>query len=119
MVTLRTKGEEVYSKTRDIFFSACADGNSLIISLLTENSNTVIQSFKTRSALMNITFYTGLMYELITTELKTLIPQGKLKEAQNLLESVSHLQPFSTENSVFEVFKSRYAHQRNSSNNKT
>ena len=107
-VILRQQGEQIYAKTRDINFNLCSDGKEMIMALITADKKQVIQAFRTRSALMNMYIYIGLLYGQILTDLKQSIPAGELKAAQQTLEQTAHLHPFSSENAVFDVFKQRY-----------
>jgi len=107
-ITLRQKGEQVYSKTENTSFKLCADGRDSLTALLTADLLQVIQAFKSKSALICMEMYCGLIYELILTDLKQAIPAGDIKLCQQILAETEHLHPFSTENNVFNVFKSRY-----------
>lgn len=111
-ITYRKKGHEVYAKTRDVQFTLCADGKETMIALLNEGTDVMIQAFRTKSALMNMSFYCGLLYELILTDLKDVIPKGNIKAAQNILNNTKHLHPFSNENVVFQSYKQRYSNKR-------
>lgn len=108
IVTLRHNGKQVYDKTQDIDFKVCADGAHLMLALLTPDGKNVIQAFETRSSLMNLSIYNGLMYEMILTDLKRIIPTGDIAQAQKVLTDTEHLHPFSSENSVFDHYKKRY-----------
>lgn len=111
-VTLRQRGEEVYAKTRDISFSLCADGKLTMLALVTADKTRVIQAFRTQSSLMSLSIYYALLYGVILTDLKTLIPQGKLSAAKELLIETEHLHPFSSENNVFSTFRDSYQNFR-------
>jgi sugar-specific transcriptional regulator TrmB len=114
IVTLRDNGKQVYDKTQDIEFKVCADGAHMMLALLSADGKNVIQAFETRSSLMNLAIYSGLMYEMILTELKRIIPSGDIAQAQKVLINTEHLHPFSSENGVFDQYKKRY-HSTNSS----
>ncbi len=107
-ITLRQKGEQVYAKIENTSFKLCADGKDSLTALLTADLSQVIQAFKSKSALICMEMYCGLIYELILTDLKQAIPAGDIKLCQQILFDTEHLHPFSTENNVFNVFKSRY-----------
>ncbi|PKI17703.1 TrmB family transcriptional regulator [Colwellia sp. 12G3] len=107
-ITLRQKGEQVYAKTDNTSFKICADGKESITAILSADFNNVIQAFKSKSALICMEMYCGLIYELILTDLKQAIPAGDIKRCQQILDETEHLHPFSTENNVFTVFKARY-----------
>ncbi|PCI62499.1 MAG: hypothetical protein COB35_03605 [Gammaproteobacteria bacterium] len=111
-VTYRLKGEEVYAKTNDINFTVSSDGQELMMALFNENASTVIQAFRTTSALMNMRIYCGLLYELILTDLKIIIPQGNIQSAQKILTDTEHLHPFSNKNCVFQAYRQRYGNKR-------
>ena len=107
-LVLRKQGKQIYDKTRYINFGICADGQDMITGILTHDSSQVVQAFRSKSALMNLTIYNKLLYELVLTELKDVIPRGELQEAQKILSDTEHLHPFSNENLVFQSFKNRY-----------
>ncbi|WP_019029966.1 TrmB family transcriptional regulator [Colwellia piezophila] len=107
-ITLRQKGEQVYAKTDHSSFKFCADGRESLTAILTADFVNVIQAFKSKSALICMEMYCGLIYELILTDLKQAIPAGDIKRCQQILDETEHLHPFSTENNVFTNFKSRY-----------
>lgn len=112
-LTLRADGKEVYGKTRDIEYAICADGSDLLIALISEDETEVIQAIQTRSSLMNLRFYCGLLYELILTDIKRVVPDGDIEAVRKILSQTNHLHPFSSENTVFQRFKERYQPQRN------
>ena len=68
----------------------------------------VIQAFKTKSALVCMNMYCGIIYELILTELKQAIPDCDMNLCQEILNNTEHLHPFSTQNKVFKEYKTRY-----------
>lgn len=107
-ITLREKGEQVYAKTDHSSLKLCADGTESLTAILSADLGNVIQAFKSKSALICMEMYCGLIYELILTELKQAIPAGDIKLCQQILADTAHLHPFSTENNVFTNFKSRY-----------
>jgi sugar-specific transcriptional regulator TrmB len=107
-ITLRQKGEQVYAKTDNTSFKLCSDGRDSLTALLTADLSKVIQAFKSKSALICMEMYCGLIYELILTDLKQAIPAGDITRCQEILDETEHLHPFSTENNVFTNFKSRY-----------
>lgn len=107
-ITLRQSGEAVYSKTSDVSFKICADGREMLTAALSSDLSNVIQAFKTKSALVCMNTYCGILYELILTELKQAIPQGDISRCQNILAKTEHLHPFSTKNKVFNEYKTRY-----------
>lgn len=110
-LTLRANGKEVYGKTADVSFKLVADGNHFVIALLSADLSEVIQAFKSRSALLNMSMFCGLTYELILTELKQSLAQNDLAASQQILANTAHLHPFSTENQVFNQFRQRYHQQ--------
>ncbi|KGJ91743.1 TrmB family transcriptional regulator [Colwellia psychrerythraea] len=107
-ITLRQNGKQVYAKTNHSSFKLCADGEDSLTAILTADLLEVIQAFKSKSALICMEMYCGLIYELILTDLKQAIPAGDIKLCQQILDETEHLHPFSTENNVFTNFKSRY-----------
>lgn len=111
-LTLRANGREVYGKTADVSFKLVADGNNFVIGLLSADLSRVIQAFKSRSALLNMSLFCGLTYELILTELKQSLAQNDLARSQQILADTAHLHPFSTENQVFNQFNQRYSDAR-------
>ncbi|MFN6262573.1 MAG: TrmB family transcriptional regulator [Chromatiaceae bacterium] len=111
-LTLRANGREVYGKTADVSFKLVADGNNFVIGLLSADLSRVIQAFKSRSALLNMSLFCGLTYELILTELKQSLAQNDLARSQQILADTAHLHPFSTENQVFNQFNQRYSAAR-------
>lgn len=111
-VIVRQHGHEVYGKTQDISFKLAADGNAMLIADIAIDSKKVIAAYRSQSALMAMSIYTGLLYELILTELKQLIPSNHLDAAKRLLERSAHLHPMSTENSVFQHYKNKYHSKR-------
>ena len=113
ITTLRMQGQQVYTETDDINFSICSDGNEMLTALLTSDSQNVIQAFRSQSALLTLTFYNKLLYELVLTELKEVIPKGEIERAQEILINTEHLHPFSNKNVVCESFQHRYKNLRN------
>jgi len=107
-LTLRANGREVYGKTADVSLKLVADGNHFVLGLLSSDLSRVIQAFKSRSALLNMSLFCGLVYELVLTELKQSLAQNDLALSQQILAQTAHLHPFSTENQVFNQFKQRY-----------
>jgi sugar-specific transcriptional regulator TrmB len=107
-ITLREQGEQVYAKTHSTSFKLCADGKESLTAVVSTNLSSVVQAFKSKSALICMQMHCGLIYELILTELKQTIPKGDIKGSQDILAETEHLHPFSTENKVFDAFKSRY-----------
>lgn len=107
-LTLRANGREVYGKTADVSLKLVADGNHFVIGLLSADLSRVIQAFKSRSALLNMSLFCGLTYELILTELKQSLANNDLARSQQILADTAHLHPFSTENQVFRQFNQRY-----------
>jgi len=107
-ITLRKNGEQVFASTQDVSFKLCADGRESLIAALSSDFSSVIQAFKTKSALVSMDIYCGIIYELILTELKQAIPKGDIKRCQAILDETEHLHPFSTKNSVFKEYQSRY-----------
>ena len=71
----------------------------------------VIQALQSKGSLMYMKVYSGLLYELILTDMKRYIPNGEIDLAQQLLNDTAHLHPFSTENIVFQEYKDRYKSQ--------
>jgi len=111
-VIVRQRGYEIYEKTQDISFKLAADGNAMLIADIAIDGKKVIAAYRSHSALMAMSIYTGLLYELILTELKQLIPNNHLDAAKHLLERSAHLHPMSTENSVFLHYKNKYQTKR-------
>lgn len=107
-VTLRRHGAAIHDKTTDIAFSVCCDGYHFVLATLARESNAVIQAFQSHSALMNMTIHTQILYGQVLTELKMLLKEGDLENAQKVLVDTEHLHPLSAENLVFERYKSRY-----------
>lgn len=111
-LTLRANGREVYGKTADVSLKLVADGNNFVMGLLSADVSRVIQAFKSRSALLNMSLFCGLIYELILTELKQSLAQNDLARSQQILADTAHLHPFSTKNQVFHQFNQRYSAAR-------
>lgn len=111
-VILRQRGHEVYEKTNDTSFKLAADGNAMLMADISIDRQKVIAAYRSHSALMAMSIYIGLLYELVLTELKQLIPNNELDAAKQLLERSAHLHPMSTENSVFQNYKNRYQTKR-------
>ena len=44
----------------------------------------------------------------VNVHFKQAIPAGDISRCQQILDKTEHLHPFSTENNVFNIFKSRY-----------
>lgn len=114
-VICRQFGSEIYGKTKDISFRLAADGQSMLIADLSIDKKRVIQAFRSNSALMSLNIYNGLLYEIVLTELKQLLPNGELNKANLLLSQTAHLHPFSSENEVFQHFQEKYQTKRESS----
>jgi sugar-specific transcriptional regulator TrmB len=111
-VVLRQNGSQVFDKTKDVQLYLCADGKEMLNALLTLDTNDVIQAFRSKSALMTLMLYNQILYELVLTELKDVIPNGDIKQAQTILKNTEHLHVFSSENSVFDNFNQKYEHLR-------
>ncbi len=107
-ITVRQFGEQVYSGTKDVSFKICADGRESLTAALTSDITNVIQAFKTKSALVCMDMYCGIIYEMILTELKQAIPENDINLCQQILDKTEHLHPYSTKNKVFKQYKSRY-----------
>ncbi len=107
-LTVRQNGEEVYEGTKDVSFKICADGRDSLTAALTSDLSNVVQAFKTKSALVCMDLYCGIIYELILTELKQAIPDNDMSLCQQILDKTEHLHPFSTKNNVFKQYQSRY-----------
>lgn len=107
-LTVRQNGEEVYEGTKDVSFKICADGRESLTAALTSDLSNVVQAFKTKSALVCMDLYCGIIYELILTELKQAIPDNDMSLCQQILDKTEHLHPFSTKNNVFKQYQSRY-----------
>ena len=112
IVVLRHNGSQIYGKTKDVQLYLCTDGKEMLNALLTFDTNDVIQAFRSKSALMTLMLYNQLLYELILTELKKVIPTGDIEKAQTILNNTEHLHVFSSENSVFDSFNQRYKNLR-------
>jgi len=102
----------VLTQKNHTHFTVSSDGQELMMALFNVNASTVIQAFRTTSALMNMRIYCGLLYELILTDLKTIIPQGDIQSAQKILIDTEHLHPFSNKNCVFQAYRQRYGNKR-------
>ncbi|MGB0835176.1 MAG: TrmB family transcriptional regulator [Psychrobium sp.] len=111
-VVVRQNGHEIYQSTNDVSFKLAADGNAMLIANLTAQCQGVIQAFRSNSALMAMSIYSALLYEIILTELKQTIPNGNIQAAQALLEKSAHLHPISTKNAVFQQYKDKYQDKR-------
>lgn len=111
-IILRQRGYEVYEKTKDTSFKLAADGNAMLMADIAIDGQKVIAAYRSHSALMAMSIYVGLLYELVLTELKQLIPNNQLDAAKQLLVRSAHLHPMSTENSVFQNYKNRYQTKR-------
>lgn len=109
---LRQRGSEVYGKTNDISFKFAADGNAMLMADITSDQKNVIQAFRSNSALMGMSIYCGLLYEIVLTQLKKSIPSGEFSESQAILERTAHLHPMSTQNEVFQHYKEKYQIKR-------
>ena len=107
-ITLRQSGSEVYGKTTDVNLTLSVDGKKTVTALLSTDMKHVIQAFHSRSALIAFDYYFRLLYELSLSELKPMILDGDITAAQSHLEATKDLHPFSSENAVFQHFKSRY-----------
>jgi len=107
-LTLRDNGAQVYGKSSAIQFDLSVDGCCFITALINASQTAVIQAFKSRSALMNMNIFCGLVYELILTELKPAIQAGNVALAQQVLAQTQHLHPFSSENQMFRHYQQRY-----------
>jgi sugar-specific transcriptional regulator TrmB len=107
-ITLRRQGKQIYQKIENIQFSLCADGQNMMLALITLDKSEVIQAFHSKSALINMSIYYKLLYGLILADLKFLITEGDVKGAQKLLEDTAHLHPYGSENTVFKSFTTRY-----------
>lgn len=104
----RRKGEEVFERTKDVHFKITADGRAFLNALLNISMDSVIQAFRSSSALMNISIHSGLLYELILTDLKPAIEDGDIEKARALIEETRHLHPFSGHGRVLETYAERY-----------
>ena len=111
-VVVRQNGNEIYQRTNDVSFKLAADGNSMLMADLTADCSGVIQAYRSQSALMPISIYSTLLYEITLTELKKTIPNGDIESAQALLNKSAHLHPISSENAVFQHYKNKYQNKR-------
>lgn len=111
-IILRQKGQDVYDKTKEVSFQFAADGTGMLMACFTQDLKSVIQAFRSHSALMAMNIYCGLLYEIILTQLKQLIPNKKFDLAQQLLEQTAHLHPMSSENQVFHHYEQQYKGKR-------
>ncbi len=105
---IRENGKAVYAKTQDVQLSISTDGNEMLKALLNSDCSRVIQAFHSRSALMALMLYNQLLYELVLTDLKRVIPEGDIESAKKILRNTEHLHPFSSENTTFDNFKENY-----------
>jgi sugar-specific transcriptional regulator TrmB len=112
IVVLRQRGSQVYRKTNDVQLYLCTDGKEMLNALLTLDTDNVIQAFRSKSSLMTLMVYNQLLYELVLTELKMVIPMGDIEKAQTILHDTAHLHVFSSENSIFDSFNQRYKNLR-------
>ena len=113
---VREKGHEIYARTNDISFKFAADGRTMLIADITSDAKNVIQAFRSNSALMSMSIYSALLYEIILTDLKQLIPNKELEAANQLLQRTAHLHPMSTKNEVFQHYETKYHNLRNQNN---
>ena len=112
-VIVRDNGNAIHHKTSDVSFKLAADGNAMIMADLTKECDGVIQAYRSNSALMALSIYSALLYEIILTELKKSIPAGDITAAKALLERSAHLHPLSSNNAVFEHYQHKYQDKRN------
>lgn len=107
-ITLRQRGAEVYARTRDVSFHINADGEQDVMGLFSLDMSRVLQAFHTESALMNMSHYCGLLYELILTDVKQNLRAGDFEAAIKNLDDTDHLHPMSAEGPALEGFERNY-----------
>ena len=107
-ITLRDNGKVIYDKLREASIRVSADGKNCITALIGRELDYVVQAFRTKSALINMNIYTGLLYELVLTEIKQASIEDSLEGIQSILSETEHLHPFTTSNVVFEQYRKRY-----------
>jgi len=107
-ITLRLRGKEVYGRTKDVKFHINADGKQDILAVFNQDMARVQQAFSTKSCLMNMTHYCGLLYELILTEVKQNLKAGNHGMAAKNLTDTDHLHPFSADGPPLEGFMKKY-----------
>jgi sugar-specific transcriptional regulator TrmB len=108
-VTLRDHAADIHEKSKDISFSICADGFEFVTAMLSQDTLSIIQAFRSHSALMNMIIHNYILYGQVLTDLKKQIKNNDFTQAKMTLENTEHLHPLSTENIVFQHFKNRYA----------
>lgn len=107
-ITLRGHGPDIHNKSHDVSFSLCADGIEFITAMITAEDHSVIQAFRSHSALMTMTVHNNILYGQVLTDIKKALKDNNLKHVKTILESTEHLHPFSAENIVFKRIKNRY-----------
>ncbi len=107
-ITLRRHGNTIHNKSVDVAFSLSCDGYQFVLAMLSRENNKVIQAFHSHSALMNMTMHTQILYGQVLTDLKKLLNDDDLDSAKAVLAETEHLHPLSSENVVFQRYKSRY-----------
>lgn len=107
-ITLRQRGKEVYERTADVKLHINADGKQDVLALFNSDLSRVLQAFTTKSGLMNMSHYCGLLYELILTEIKQNLRAGNFQAAVQNLTDTDHLHPFSADGPPLEGFIRKY-----------
>lgn len=108
-IMLRQNGEEIFAKTDDATFTFAADGNAMLMAKMTLDGSNVLQAYRSSSILMAFNIFNGLLYEIVLTGVKQLMPVQDYQGVQKLLEDTAHLHPISTENHVFQQYYNKYS----------
>ena len=108
ITTLRENGKQVYGRTNDVKLHINADGKQDLLAIFNHDMSKVLQAFGTKSGLMNMTHYCGLLYELILTEIKQNLKAGNIDAALKNLTDTDHLHPFSADGPPLEGFLKKY-----------
>lgn len=111
-IMLRENGEEIFAKTNDTAFTFAADGNAMVMANITIDGHHVVQAYRSNSVLMAFNIYSGLLYEIVLTGVKQLMPNKDYQGVQKLLDQTAHLHPISTENQVFQQYYNQYKNIR-------
>jgi len=108
IVTLRERGEEVYGRTRDVKLHINADGKDDVLAIFNHDISRLLQAFSTKSGLMNMSHYCGLLYELILTEVKQNLKAGNFEAALKALSDTDHLHPMSADGPPLAGYAKKY-----------
>ena len=107
-IVLRKHGKEVYTKLKEVSFTVCVDGEETVLAVFDESISNVIQAFRTRSPLMNMQLYSGLLYELILTDVKQYLAENEIEKAKMVVAETNHLNPYSQEAPPFKRYLRTY-----------